>query len=65
MLNRDHLTALPRKNLDATPDPSHLAWGISGIPKGEGRFLHAGKEGVTKWEAVWYDKNGNLKKAAV
>lgn len=56
-----------QKNLDTTPDPSHLAWGISEISEGEGRFFffHAGKEGVAKWEAVWYGKNENIKKAAV
>lgn len=43
----------------------HLAWGIWGIPEGEGRFSHAGKEGVANCGAVWYDKNGNLKRATV
>lgn len=48
VLNRDSLTALPRENLDTTPDPSHLAWGIWGIPKGEGRFSMLEKKGGGK-----------------
>lgn len=64
VLNRDCLIALPRENLD-TLQTQHRAWGIWRISEGEGRFLYAGKEGVANCEAVWYDKNRNLKRAAV